>query len=673
VVSGSRWAVQLAGLCAFAIAQPVFDVLNRHPEFFIAHDVSPADLTGITVVIFLVPPVLLFSIERVVSLADTRSGRMLQSGFVALLVAIVTSQLALRALGLGEREGLALAGSCGLLVALVYQRNATTRRVAWLLGLLSPVFPIAFLLQAAAPSPDEAMTTEEPAQTERAADVPVIVLVFDEFPLLSMVDADNQIDAARLPAFAGFARSATWFRNTTSVSDGTSLAVPAILTGRRPRTDRKPDFASHPQNLFTLLAPTHRLDVRESLTRLCPEHLCETRRPQGGATTASLFLDLSIVAGHVIAPPSLSRRLPPIDDRWEGFTQNADDLPAAEIFADFARGIGNRGLPTLDYLHILLPHGPWQHLPSGQRYGSEARLRRPHGLDGLRWAANPLFGKLALQRHLLEVGYVDRLFGEFIRSLKTRGLYDAALIIVVADHGISFSPATKWRALDDRNAAELMAVPFFVKAPHQEVGRIVDRNVETIDVFPTIAEQLGIEIPWPVDGRSAFDVTLPERPSKRALSFYSRRERVFGPSLEDYPRALAERFDRIAAGELYRVGPHPELLGRSPPADRSAGEDELRRATIDLDDPTAFDEVDPAAPWLPVYVSGRIDAVDAPPEPLAITLAGVVRATAMPFLEKGEWRFVAILPPDVLTQGRSPLGLWWIETEGAEQSLIRAL
>ncbi len=75
------------------------------------------------------------------------------------------------------------------------------------------------------------------------------------------------------------------------------------------------------------------------------------------------------------------------------------------------------------------------------------------------------------------------------------------------------------RYVEEATARDVMHVPLFIKEPFQESGRTSDRNVESIDVLPTIAELLDVEIPWRVDGVSATDETRPERPLKRIVDF----------------------------------------------------------------------------------------------------------------------------------------------------------
>ena len=71
-----------------------------------------------------------------------------------------------------------------------------------------------------------AATAEHPSR--------LCLVVFDEFPLHSLLDAEGRIDHVRFPHFAALAREASWFRETTTVSSQTVWAVPAIVSGAYP-------------------------------------------------------------------------------------------------------------------------------------------------------------------------------------------------------------------------------------------------------------------------------------------------------------------------------------------------------------------------------------------------------------------------------------------------------
>ena len=82
----------------------------------------------------------------------------------------------------------------------------------------------------------------------------VVLLVLDEFPGDSLLDAGGRIDPVRYPNFAALASDATWFRNAYSVYDSTTKAVPLILDGRRPVPGSPADRRYHPQSIFDALA-----------------------------------------------------------------------------------------------------------------------------------------------------------------------------------------------------------------------------------------------------------------------------------------------------------------------------------------------------------------------------------------------------------------------------------
>src|SRR5690606_20673078 len=114
-----------------------------------------------------------------------------------------------------------------------------------------------------------------------ASTPPVVFVVFDEFPLLSLLDDREEIDAVRFPSFAALAREATWFREASAVSSQTVWAVPAIASGRYPvAPNAVPTLRYYPQNLFTLLADRYRMHVFGRFLQLCPESACE--RDAGG-------------------------------------------------------------------------------------------------------------------------------------------------------------------------------------------------------------------------------------------------------------------------------------------------------------------------------------------------------------------------------------------------------
>ncbi len=286
---------------------------------------------------------------------------------------------------------------------------------------------------------------------------PIVLLLLDEFPVIDLENGKGEIDAGRYPNFACLARRSVWFRNTTTVSASTTFAVPAILTGSPPKRGALPIVQDYPNNLFTLLGGRYRMEVTESQTRLCPKRLCKRKHPDTASRLSSLYSDARIVYLHLLAPPALEEPLPVIDESTNFGADTTGNLGEGTVLPKidmrtfykgrvraFNRFVASfrppgRGPPTLYFIHVLLPHTPWVFLPDG-RGRALARTNAP-GRVGERWYDSDLAVQ-AWQRHLLQVGYTDRLLGLFLRRLHETGLWDKALIIVTPDHGIASAGAT---------------------------------------------------------------------------------------------------------------------------------------------------------------------------------------------------------------------------------------
>ena len=128
---------------------------------------------------------------------------------------------------------------------------------------------------------------------------------------------------------------------------------------------------------------------------------------------------------------------------------------------------------------------------------------------------------------LMQAALADTLIGRVRDRLTSAGLYEHALVVVTADHGMAMRPGDHTRNFTATNAAEILSVPLIVKPPAATSGvipgTVEDANAETIDVLPTVARVLGLDVTWPADGRSLIGGD-PPRPEKRF--FYDRATRT---------------------------------------------------------------------------------------------------------------------------------------------------
>ena len=158
--------------------------------------------------------------------------------------------------------------------------------------------------------------------------------------------------------------------------------------------------------------------------------------------------------------------------------------------------------------------------------------------------------------------------GRLVARLKQAGLYDSCLIVVMADHGVSIRPDDDRRNLTETNYPDILSIPLLVKRPGQRRGETSDRNVQSVDVLPTVADVLGIELPWKPDGISAFDASRPEPARKEISREEEWKDRAtfdaksWGQA-EARRRLLAVSRDDGTLRGLFRLGPKPEWVGRS--------------------------------------------------------------------------------------------------------------
>src|SRR5208282_5656187 len=99
-----------------------------------------------------------------------------------------------------------------------------------------------------------------------------------------------------------------------------------------------------------------------------------------------------------------------------------------------------------------------------------------------------------------EIAYVDSVVGKLLTELRALGLYDGALIAVMADHGEALGEhgeTTHGIFLYD----ETIQVPLLFKLPGgRSAGTRIDSRAGLVDVLPTILQAVGIAVPPEVQG-----------------------------------------------------------------------------------------------------------------------------------------------------------------------------
>jgi hypothetical protein len=697
-------AIHVTGLWAIAVAQPLLDVLGRAPEFFVAHRAGAVEILLLLAVLLLAAPLGLIAVIVLAGALGSVTRRIATGTILTVLLAAVAVQLLKRAGVESWPIAVGSAAVAGLIVAVLYFRFAALSSFFTVLAAGSLLVPVVFLLRPEVRRLILPNTVESASADPSAAGfvpAPIVLLVFDEMPLVSLLDADGQIDPAVYPNISALAREGVWFRNATTISDYTRWALPAILTGRRPRARDLPTSGDHPDSLFTVLRRTHRLEVFEPVTNLCPRTLCPDPDDTFSARIAGIGNDLSILAAYVFLTPDLHQRLqlPDLTAKWGGFS--AADVATAkakprdwqrhvqeefrddrrEILARFVENISAADpQPTFYFLHMLLPHQPWVLLPTGHRNASLAPLP-----SAMRVVARNDDWEIAqnVQRHLLQVGFLDRAVGRVVARLNQTGLYERALVVVTADHGVAITKGHHVRAFSTATAAEIIRIPVIVKFPvtvdttalfpevNRSGQRVSDRNVETIDIAPTVAHVLGVPLPWKTDGASLLDLSRPPRIEKRVAFASATKTQRYGPEGPPIAPLLQQRDGIFGSGNRYHIPRPPrygELVGRGVTEYRVVDSNE--RADVGF--AWQFANFNPDAGAVPFDVGGQLHdrTRNAKPTFVAVSVNGVIHAVTRTWTSRpGGW--VATPPLDVWQRGKNVVDVFIIEESEGQPVLHR--
>jgi hypothetical protein len=455
------------------------------------------------------------------------------------------------------------------------------------------------------------------ASPKPARHPPVVMLVFDEFSTTSLLDGHGHIDTVRYPNFARLARDGTWFPYATASLDETARAMRSLFTGRTTWRFAHPTYSAEPRNLFTLLGRRYRMDVSEEVSSMCPPRLCRGSRQADRRTVLH----------------RLSSGRPERFERW-------------------LRSVRPSSKPTLYFKHLLLPHGPWRYLPSGRHFEDtpSKKLLSWNIQHFNRWLVDRSY-----QRHLLQLGFADRLLGQALDRLEASGLYDRSLVVVTADNGESFGRLGNGHEIGSGSEGDIALTPLFVKLPFQQAGRTVQRHARVVDVLPTVARIAHMPVPWRIDGRPLFgagssrissSTVLVQRSGRRIHLSYAALRRRAAASYRLKARLFGQG---NGAPGLYGIGPHRELHGT--PFDRWRKLPANGTRAL-LDSPGRLRNVRLSSGFVPVNLMGRISGRDSGKAlELAVAVNGTVVATAPTFSTRGRRLFSVQIPEASLHDG----------------------
>jgi choline-sulfatase len=255
---------------------------------------------------------------------------------------------------------------------------------------------------------------------------------------------------------------------------------------------------SHITILTGLLPSVH--GVTDFGVPLSPQHVtaAELLKQHGYQTAA--FIGAVILDSNTLAP-GIDRGFDFYDnfpvrtdtrERWGRVERRGIEVVEhAEAWLD-----KHRAGPHFVWVHLYDPHDPYEPPPPfAEKY-------KDHLYDG-------------------EIAYADSAVANWIAFLKKAGVYDNAIIILTGDHGEGLGEhgeETHGLFLYDST----LHIPLIVKMPQKTTGgdhrgAVIDPQVRTTDILPTILSATGVAAPTELNGESLLPLIDTQTPSHREL------------------------------------------------------------------------------------------------------------------------------------------------------------
>ena len=641
-VIARRFAVYTA-LCTVALAQPLLQLYSKNVAIFAAANYEGAIVVWFALAVLVVPPLVLLTVDVLAQAIVPRFQHTVHYALVFVGLWAVVSVIA-RSVSFGPwvvDAAFTAVIAAGLLTA--FLRLSVIQSWIALLSPLALVVALVFGLSAMSvisPPEAEVLEIKTPTSPEVTGpgtpkdNVSVLWIVLDEAPLFSLLNSQGEVNAQRFPGFAELAATSTWYRNVLATSQTTTDAVPAMLTGKLPKSGVGPVLANHPKNLFTLMNGHLSMDAHEVVTALCPKKVCSkvsvtggehianpsgiasdstsTTLPQADIVTtkartpfSSFMKDAFVVVGHKVLPQGLREKLPAIDEGWGGFgnadnieereeepvdttvpagptttlplteetKQNADNTTVTEwedggpqtqipVVEGTISRAARADRPTLHFAHALIPHRPWVLAPDMRASVQlPADKRSIQVLDGRRDR---------LQIHLSQYAATDAIISNMLSTMKKSANWNRTMIIVTADHGITFQQGEKHRETVNVKSPgtleDLYRVPLFIKYPDQNSAAVSDCTASPVDLLATVSAATGIDAGWTTDGadlrtacpqRSERTIIWPDGSHKVSTTFSDVVKRV------KYYDAWIDADGKV--DDIYRAGLSGSLVGTPVP------------------------------------------------------------------------------------------------------------
>ncbi|MFH1539613.1 MAG: sulfatase [bacterium] len=279
--------------------------------------------------------------------------------------------------------------------------------------------------------------------------------------------------------------------------------------------------------------------------------------------------------------------LPPafnLDQGFDRYDTTAPDLPAAVALA-VRRLEENRGEKLFMFFHtasLAPPFNPPAPYHTAYSPGYKGKLGYVVGLDDfLPINSGNLEPTPADEEHILalydaELLYADVQLGRLLRHLRSSGLMERSVIVLLSDHGETLGEHGAYGDARRSLHEEALRIPLIISIPGVR-RRSVDLRVSLVDVMPSLLDLFGIPPGGEFWGESIFALLSKTTGEKTGRAVFAETERGQKKAIiagrykfimETRPETPAPRFN-TAQNLFYFIGGRELYDLRSDPRERN--------------------------------------------------------------------------------------------------------
>lgn len=325
------------------------------------------------------------------------------------------------------------------------------------------------------------------ADNQKLSSENVYLLVFDGVSLTSLVKR-GEINKDFFPNFYRISKEWTWYRNATSNGASTTPSKSMMLSGRY-YSKKIMSLGGFENTILLKIKPVSEIHL------FLNDIVFQKDMPVGFLENINhaLWLNKSIFYSYLdisITPP-LDRYILKYFSSWKFDWQGKvpkefsgkeylyHGLNHQKQFANFEQEVLNSSKKgNFFFLWSVITHSPFI-------YDEKGNISEKPKFHTFEVGMSDQEIKKVSQNYIKTLQYADFLLGKFIKDLKKKGIYKEAVVILLSDHGFS-KTGTNYDINPD-----VYRIPFFVKSSEIPPGTN-DRDVQTLDVAPTIADIFGL-------------------------------------------------------------------------------------------------------------------------------------------------------------------------------------